>query len=136
MCWWFGHRWVHESTFAVFGGRPDRHAAECKRCGVRVDLRGTDYRVAKFVRKLDGWRGDARLYRVSPRQVEAVSAGRVEFDFVVVSAAVVPFSGPECFMFAAHEHGEPISWAALDGSEQGHLCHERVLTDAGYVVEA
>lgn len=94
-------------------------------------------KVAKFVRRLEGsWRGDARLYAVTPSQVAKLSCGRVEFGFVVVSAAVVPFSGPECFMFAAYESGEPIAWTELDGSEKGHLSHERVLKRAGYVVEA
>jgi hypothetical protein len=84
---------------------------------------------ATFVRRLTGWTGDARLYRVEP-PLEG-------YALVVVSATVVPFSGPETYIFGAKPDAETASdvvadWGELAGSYRGGLDHETALGNAGY----
>jgi hypothetical protein len=55
--------------------------------------------------------------------------------FVVVSAAHVPYSGPETYIFPADEDGEVTTFRELDGSYKGGLSHKKALEDAGYVIE-
>lgn len=54
---------------------------------------------------------------------------------VVVSAADVPYSGPETFIFGANEKGEISDWGELPGSYRGGLDHEQALRNAGYTVD-
>ena len=76
------------------------------------------------------WRADARLYRVEPPYQG--------HDFLVVSAAVVPFTGAETYIFAATAETavteQPSSWLELGGSSRGTLSHAEVLNYIGYVV--
>ena len=105
---------------------------------------------ATFVRKLDGWRGDARLYKCDPpmRTGDGAFTG-----YVVVSAVdickldiytVVAFfdalsgtgkPGKETFIFACDADGIVRDNRNLPGSFKGELDHLRALTRAGYVVE-
>jgi hypothetical protein len=92
--------------------------------------------VAKFVKKLDGWQGDARLYRLVP-PVPIVTWNdepNGAAEYVAVSANVVMFSGAETYIFHADPDGEVISWSDLPGSFRGGLDHERALRQAGYVL--
>jgi len=57
-----------------------------------------------------------------------------EFEFVIVSAAIVPMSGPETYIFGADPDGEIIDWGELPGSYKGGLNHKRALRDAGYEI--
>lgn len=82
---------------------------------------------ATFIRTLDGWKGDARLFKVDPPLDSAA--------YVVVSAVTVPFTGPETFIFAADAEGEVTSFSELPGSFSGDLDHARALQDAGYSIE-
>lgn len=93
-------------------------------------------KTATFVRALTGFRGEARLYRVSPPMVENQwpGDGKVEHGCVVVSAVVAMFSGPETYIFPADESGAVVSWGELDGSFRGGLDHEAALRGAGYTV--
>jgi hypothetical protein len=85
---------------------------------------------------LDGFNGDARLYRCDPPM-----AGAYDYDtdtnepttHVIVSAAVVPYSGPETYIFPATEDGKIASWGELPGSYRGGLDHAEALKRAGYV---
>jgi hypothetical protein len=95
---------------------------------------------AKFVRDLDGFSGDARLYRLS----EPIRAGYEPFDepdervlthHVVVSGTVVAFSGPETYIFGADSEGEIISWAELPGSFQGSIDHAEAIRNAGWILD-
>ncbi len=52
------------------------------------------------IRDLDTFTGDAALYRVEP-PMRGRYSGVGPFSFVVVSAADVPFSGPETYIFGA-----------------------------------
>lgn len=83
-------------------------------------------KTATLVRKLSGFNGDARLYRLSePHDGH---------DLVIVSAVVVMFSGPETYIFPADESGEVTDWGEMDGSFRGELDHEQALSNAGYEV--
>jgi hypothetical protein len=86
---------------------------------------------ATFVRgELDGWRGDARLYRLSkPVRYED---GRT--DHVVVSAVNVAFSGPETYIFPAKPDGTAIDFGSMKGSFRGDLNHRRAIKNAGWTL--
>lgn len=75
---------------------------------------------------LRDFRGSANLYRLDPPLSES--------EYVVVSASVVPYSGPETYIFPATEGGEIADGGELDGSYRGGLDHELALLNAGYVV--
>lgn len=57
-----------------------------------------------------------------------------KFEFVIVSAADVIFSGPETYIFGADAEGKVLDWGELDGSFKGALDHEQALRRAGYEV--
>jgi hypothetical protein len=103
-------------------------------------------KTATLIRKLDGFRGDARLYKLSePVAFGYDDAGAT--DHVVVSAvqSVLPTpsavffrdldSGPETYVFPATADGEVLSWGELEGSYRGGTDHERALRGAGYEVQ-
>lgn len=91
---------------------------------------------AEFVKRLTGWRGDARLFRVSPPVRFTDLEDRVrETSYVVVSATFAPFTGPETYIFPADERGEVLDWIELEGSFRGGLDHEKALSNAGYTTE-
>jgi hypothetical protein len=92
---------------------------------------------ATFVKKVeDGWQGDARLYRLST----PVPYSRTDIDgetgelettehtteYVVASANVVMFSGPEVLIFPATKEGEVVSWGEI-GGYRGGLSHEEAI---------
>ncbi len=89
---------------------------------------------ARFIKELEDWQGDARLYQLS----EPIGWGGWHGDeqhyteFVVVSAVCVMFSGPETYIFPTDEGGEVLDWSELEGSFRGGLDHEKALRDAGY----
>lgn len=83
---------------------------------------------ATRVKNLNGWRGEAALYHLSPPLDE--------HEFVVVSAALVPYSGPETYIFPADDAGEVAGYLGLPGSFRGSLDHESALQGAGYEVSA
>jgi len=83
-------------------------------------------KTATFVSGMDDWRGDARLYRVEP----ALEG----YEFVVVSAASVPYSGPETYIFGSNAEGTDVNMSELDGSYRGGLSHRLALSNAGYTV--
>ena len=77
------------------------------------------------MKRLDRFKGYARLYRVNP-PLDG-------HEYVIVSATVVPWSGPETYIFAADVSGAVTSWDELDGSYRGGLSHTKALQNAGYV---
>lgn len=94
---------------------------------------------AIFVKNLEGWNGDAKLYKMLPPLVATDYDGKTveTHEFVIVSAVVAMFSGPETYIFAATEDGEAKSYTELDGSFRGGLDHAEALRGAGYeAVEA
>lgn len=97
-------------------------------------------KTAAFVRRLSRGAGEMRLYRLSVplpsnRGVDA-DAPHAHYEHVVVSATVVPYSGPETYIFGADSAGKIIDWAELSGSYRGGLDHAEALRGAGYEVTA
>ena len=94
----------------------------------------TDRGVATLVRKLDGFTGDARLYRVDPPLADEPwdDEEPTKYEYVIVSAAMAMFSGPETYIFGADENGEVVDWGELPGSFRGGLDHAAALKGAGY----
>lgn len=84
--------------------------------------------------------GDQRLYHCTPPMPGWEPWGKdgqqQHWDYVVVSAANVPFSGPETYIFGADSSGEIVDWTELDGSFKGGLDHEQALRNAGYEVRS
>ena len=79
---------------------------------------------ARYVRDLDGWRGNAKLYELS----EPLD----EHKFVAVSAVDAMFSGPETYSFGCDADGNNVDFCELPGSFRGDFDHERALRGAGY----
>ena len=75
---------------------------------------------------LNGFTGQAAHYRLDPPLDGA--------EFVVVSATVAMFSGPETYIFAADESGKITDFSEKDGSYRGGLDHAEALEGAGYAV--
>ena len=79
------------------------------------------------------------LYRIDPPMVwndpHDGDTGTMKMtNYVVVSAIVAPYSGPETFIFAADADGEVIHWGELKGSMRGTLNPEKALAKAGYKI--
>lgn len=60
---------------------------------------------------------------------------KCENGYLVVSAADVPFSGPETYIFKSDSKGEVLSYSELPGSFRGALDHKRALENAGFEVK-
>lgn len=86
---------------------------------------------AKFIKALQGFTGDARLYELD----EPIEYRDGTTKFVAVSQTHAMFSGPETYIFASDADGEVISWGELEGSGRGRISHEFALNSAGYEVQ-
>lgn len=53
------------------------------------------------------------------------------YEHILASAADVPYSGPETYLFVCDQEGEVLDWLELPGSQKGILDVGRVLIDAG-----
>ncbi len=92
-------------------------------------------KTAKFVKELDGWAGDARLYELSePVLYETWDENGVKTNYVAVSR-VVGIYASETYIFPADENGKTLSWLELEGSSGSPIPHEEALERAGYTVE-
>lgn len=93
-------------------------------------------KTATYIKTLDGFKGEARLYAVAPPIEERNWDDEVEatHDYVIVSGVYAMFSGPETYIFPADAEGNITSWLQLDGSFQGEIDHEQALSNAGYTV--
>jgi len=92
---------------------------------------------ATFIRHIKGWTGDARLYRLSEpliKKSEYDGDAEEKYDYVVVSAVVAMFSGPETYIFGSDKEGEVESYHELKGSLRGKLDHTVALAGAGYLL--
>ena len=89
---------------------------------------------AVFVKNIEGWTGDAKLYKMQPPLVKIDYDGKTveTHEFVIVSATVAMFSGPETYIFPATEDGEAKNYGELEGSYRGGLDHAEALRGAGY----
>lgn len=98
----------------------------------------TCMKTATKIRDLPGFVGHATLYRLSqPIRHERWSKGGFkpeQYDYVVVSAASMMFTGPETYIFGADSSGKILDWIELDGSYRGGLSHAEALERAGYAI--
>ena len=78
------------------------------------------------IKDLSGWRSKATLYKMQPPY-----EGN---EYVIASAVMVMFSGPETYLFAALADGEPVNMSELPASSRGTLSHAEVLAAAGYEI--
>lgn len=82
--------------------------------------------------------GRAALYRLDPplatKDYDDEPTGEAH-EYVVVSATVTPYSGPETYIFPADAEGKVTNWGELDGSFRGDLDHAEALRRAGYDIE-
>lgn len=94
--------------------------------------------IAYKIKSLDGFRGEAILFRMEPPLEK--------HEYVVVSAIdPKPPEGmnfmryadmfqPETYIFAADPDGHVIDWRELDGSFRGAMDIPRALAQAGYEI--
>ena len=80
---------------------------------------------AKFIKDLNGFTGTAKLWELNPPFKKRIK-------FVVTSATLVPFSGPETYVFQSDENGEVKKWTELSGSYRGGLDHGIAIRGLGY----
>ena len=66
--------------------------------------------------------------------VRYFSDGTAYTNYVVTSAANVPFSGPETYLFPADKDGKIINWLELEGSFRGDLDHQQAIRNAGWLI--
>lgn len=87
---------------------------------------------------LPGFRGHAALFRCDPpiEGYEPWEEGQTQarHEYVIASAVNAFGMGGETYLFPANEAGEVTDWGELPPSQKGTLDHDRVFTDAGYVV--
>jgi hypothetical protein len=86
---------------------------------------------ATLIRRLAGFKGDARLYRLDPAISYDEQQGQTT-EHVIVSAAAR--TGPETYIFPADADGRIASWGELQGSFQGGFDHAEALRGAGYEI--
>lgn len=77
-------------------------------------------------------RAKQRVYRLSE---PLTNYDGQEYEHVVVSAVVVPYSGPETYIFGSDAEGEILNWTELPGSYRGGLDHAEALRCAGYEIQ-
>ena len=85
-------------------------------------------KTALLITSLDGWRGDARLYKLSePHE---------GFEYVIVSAIQQAFDTlrPETYIFGATPEGSAVNYLELEGSFRGSMDHELALANVGYTI--
>jgi hypothetical protein len=109
---------------------------KCENCFEPLEVK-----VAKWVKDLDGWKGDATLYHLDPPKVysDIVSDDNwveTEYEWVVISS-VFGMVGPETIILEGDEdgaivdtdeHGNPIGIKALD-KVIGDTDHKAILPD-------
>lgn len=84
-------------------------------------------KTATWIKSQANSKADQRVYRLDPPYGGT-------YDFVVVSAADVPFSGPETYIFPCTADGDITDFGEMEGSYRGGLDHEAALRGMGYEV--
>jgi len=94
-------------------------------------------KTATLLRHLDGWKGDARLYRLTPPLTEDrswLAEPDATHEYVIVSGVTAFGGGEETFIFPALKDGHVKSWGEVEGSFQGSIDHAEALRGAGYEI--
>lgn len=81
---------------------------------------------ATLVKKIEGWKGEAALYRMDPPHEGE--------EYVIASAVIAAMDGPETFLFPATKDGEAKDYGEMDGSRRGTLNHHTAMAEAGYQI--
>lgn len=101
---------------------------------------GTAYRLPIHPDQAESARGEQQFFYLDPPMDitedswDDDSAVIAFAPFVIVSAASVPFSGPETYIFPATFDGRIASYGELSGSYRGGLSIETALSNADYTV--
>lgn len=98
---------------------------------------------AEFVRKIEGWRGDAALYKLSNPVEYTITwddNGEVvgHAGYVIVSAVdCYEIFGRICetYIFASSDQGEVLGWAELPGSYRNGTDHQKALKGLLYYID-
>jgi hypothetical protein len=80
-------------------------------------------KIAKYIKKLEDWAADSRLYSLS-HPLDGHS-------YIIVTCSKPDFEKPETLIFGADERGNPIDFAELPGTHGGSN-HDEGITRAGY----
>lgn len=92
---------------------------------------------ATLVKRMSGFAGDARLFRLDPpmqyKHWDDDDETRTA-EHVIVSAVVAPFTGPETYIFESDDEGRIEDYMELPGSLRGTLSHTEALSGAGYEI--
>lgn len=89
--------------------------------------------IATYLEDLsEHYQGRAALYRLEPPLSYYNRDEDLEAEYVLVSAVIAPFSGPETYIFPCDSEGNVKSWGELKGSYRGGLNHGEALRGAGY----
>ena len=89
-------------------------------------------KIAHLIKPLQGFSGTAALYKLTPSLVVGDDNALETHEYIVVSATIVMYSGPETYIFPANADGEVVDWLELPGSFKGALDIEQALRNAGY----
>lgn len=96
----------------------------------------SDYQ-AEFIKDVsEDFRGIAKLWRITPPVIytewnEDDGEIDLEAEYVITSATVALFSGPETYIFPADSEGNVLNWMELPGSYRGAMDHEFAISQIG-----
>lgn len=80
-------------------------------------------KTATFIKQMEGWNGDAKLYRMDPPYDS--------HTHVVVSAVENEYVH-ETYIFPCNAEGKDVDYMELEGSTRNTTSHSYVLTIIGY----
>jgi hypothetical protein len=90
---------------------------------------------ATFIRRLESWKTDARVYQLDPPLTDRDGIPR---EYVIASASLIAPDQVETYLFPADEESladeDRLSNQEMRGSTQGTLSHHEVLRGLGYTV--
>jgi hypothetical protein len=84
------------------------------------------------------FRGKAWVYKVNPAVKYDYDYDKEEYiketSYIVASAATVPLSGTETYLFPCDKDGKVLNWGELEGSSKGIYDCDAAIENAGYNV--
>lgn len=90
-------------------------------------------KTARFVRRIEEYVGDQRLYAIDPPVTETIADESRTYNHLLVSALHVG-GRPETYIFSADPDGAALTLSELPGSQKDTLDHEAALRRAGYEI--
>lgn len=93
-------------------------------------------KIARKIKKLDNFQGEAWLYKIDPpAKEEPVLCDEVsESEYIVSSAVSTMFGSSETFLFLCDKDGNVLNWGELEGSFCGGMDNDKAVRDAGYEI--